>query len=238
MKRCSALFVTCVLTLGCSGSREVGGIGPSSFFSLTGTISDPDGMPISDAIVNLFNNNVPPPPSPPGFSKSTVSHADGRYSFSDVVGNFLVTVAKDGYQAVARSINVATDSVLDITLERAPTLTPSTDPLTPGTVLRGTVKGPPCDPNWDASAPCIAILYTPETSGTLELVLTWVGGDQYSLDLLIGRAYWGDGSRVADGSFEIRASLNVQAGVSYTIQIHSYYDARNFELVSTFHPTP
>ena len=89
----------------------------------------------------------------------------GRYSLHNVNGLIYLRASKEGYFESFVTRFVAVDQVVDITL--SPIVH-----LVPGTTLRGTVRGDPCDPvGWDARALCQTIFFTAPTSGMLDLVL-------------------------------------------------------------------
>jgi hypothetical protein len=159
-----------------------------------------------------------------GQSRTTVSGPNGGYRFDDVSGFFSLRVARDGYFVASRNVLVAADLTMDFVLERIVV-------LTAGTTLKGTVRGQPCDPaGWDARALCQRVFFTPPTSGTLDLVLSWTGLNE--LDLLVDRLY----ATTPPGGHEIRASIDLVGSGQREIRINSYYQPQEFELSASFRP--
>jgi hypothetical protein len=231
MKRCCTLITIsiCALVPACHDSRggaglltgpttDVGGLTRGDSYTLTGTVRDPDGVPVADAMVHVSRNQQ---------TRSELSDESGLYRFDGLSGLVSLRVSKDGYFGNMTTHFIAADQVVDLWLDRALI-------LVVGATIRGTVRGLPCDPGgWDAAAPCQRISFTPLTSGVLELVLRWVG--DHSLDLLISNGvYIGSPTEPQ----EIRASTQVQAGSQYEIRIHSYYDPAPFELSAEWRSAP
>jgi len=155
-----------------------------------------------------------------------VSDAAGAYSLRNIAGHVVLRASKDGYVESAVARFIASDQVLDITM--MPLVT-----LVPGTTLRGTVRGDPCDPiGWDALARCQRIYFTPSMNGTLDLVLVWSGPSE--LDLLIAGQYFDRPQRPG----EIHGRVQLVAGRPYEIRINAYYSHQEFELRTEFQPTP
>jgi hypothetical protein len=105
--------------------------------------------------------------------------------------------------------------------------------LTVGTPVRATTLAP-CDPNWDARAPCASVHFTPPASGRYEFVLTF-DGSMSELDLLIDQTYdlyW----VVTSDPNRIRGTFATAAGIRHEIHVHSYYNPTAFEL--TIQPVP
>ena len=95
---------------------------------------------------------------------------------------FVLRAVKEGYEVVTKNVWVTADQVADLNMQRI-------GRLVAGEVFRGIINDPPCDPSgWDAEAPCRRILYTPTTSGTLTLRVTWTGSSE--IDLLLAGGYW------------------------------------------------
>jgi hypothetical protein len=135
-------------------------------------------------------------------------------------------VSKEGYFESSITRFVAGDQVVDMTLSALLV-------LVPGTNLRGTVRGDPCDPvGWDARALCQRIFFTVPRSGMLDLVLTWNGPSE--LDMLVDGQYF-DPPRVAG---EIHARVPVAPGGRHEIRINSYYLPQAFEPRSEFQSQP
>src|SRR5262245_48047535 len=113
---------------------------PIGSFTLTGTVRKEDGTPLPGVTVQTEAG------------RSTVSDTKGHYTFTDIGGVVRLKVSADGYVDWTTTVYVASDVRLDIRLE-------SSLMLVPGTTLRGIVSAPPCDVNWDASAPCQRIYF-------------------------------------------------------------------------------
>ena len=226
MKYGYALIVTCLVAPGCGDSRPASFIGPTTVtstpapvgaYTLSGTIRDLDGVPLAGVTLAIAQPNE---------GRSVVSDAQGRYSLHNVSGLIYLRVSKEGYFESSVTRFVAGDQVVDMTLSERLA-------LVPGTILRGTVRGDPCDPvGWDARALCQRIIFTAPTSGMLDLVLTWNGSSE--LDILVDGQYF-DPPRVLG---EIHAQARVASGRHYEIRINSYYSPQAFELRSEFQSTP
>ena len=222
MKRCIAIALVAVVA-GCD-NKVTGPTSPapstpvpSGFFTLSGRIEDPEGGGLSDARVELAT---------PDSIQTMSSGAAGEYRFDNVRGNALLRASKDGFGTVAFSLYVAQDQFFNVPLQRLLT-------LVPGTAVRGTVKSPPCDPNWDARAPCQRVSFIPPVTGVYELVLKWTGANE--LDLLVDESrslYW------SSSAGQIRALVPGEAGRPREIRIQSYYSPQEFELTASLTSTP
>jgi len=86
------------------------------FVSLSGTVSeaaaDPDAepTPLSGVTINVSVDDT-------GMA-STVSSDDGRYAISRPKGAATITVTKEGYGSVTRSIDLTEDTEINFTLKR------------------------------------------------------------------------------------------------------------------------
>jgi hypothetical protein len=222
MKRSCTLIAFCALVAGCdAASKSITGPAPgptdATTFTLAGRVQDGDGVPVAGAVVHLDG---------PTGRQTALSDERGEYQISGLRGRFAMTVTQDDYGIYTNTVFVAADQRIDITLHRATLLT-----LTAGITLRGTIKGPPCDPAWDAQAPCVTVHFTPPETGTYELLLTWKGPS--AVDLLIN----GNPELYSESyTGEIRVYIAVQAGVRRDLQIHAYhlpYIEEPFELTAS-----
>ena len=229
MKRCVAIALV-VVVAGCDrGSRSVTApLMPvqqalTGFFTLSGRIEDTDGAGLGGARVQLTTDST---------IQTTMSGDGGEYRFDNVRGNAALRVSKDGFVDAVPFLYVAKDQSLNVALQRLVVLAPGTM-LVPGTTLRGTVKDPPCDTNWDARAPCQRIVFVPPVTGVYELILKWTGPNE--LDLLVDARlslYW------SSATGQIRALVPADAGVEREIRIQSYYGAQTFELTASLQSAP
>lgn len=225
MKQCRTIVALCVLVAGCdAASRSV--VGPqapgpadATIFTLTGRVQDANGSPVSGAAIGLTGQA--------GVGRTT-SDERGEYRFSVLRGPAVLTITKEDYFDYATSIFVAADQTVTVTLRhRGEVLT-----LTTGVTLRGTIQGPPCDPNWDAEAPCVVVHFTPPETGFYDLVLTWKGPS--AVDMLVDSSFYGESY-----TGEIRTLLSGQAGVRREIHLHAYhrpYLPEAFELSASLRP--
>ena len=224
--RC-ALIALCLFVAGCGDSQGPGSLtGPTNIngvspppgaYTITGTIRDVDGVPVAGVTLASTSSSE---------GRTVVSDAAGAYSLRNIAGLVTLRVSKDGYFESSITAFIASDQVLDIKM--SPLVQ-----LIPGTTLRGTVRGAPCDPiGWDATALCQRIHYTPSMSGTLDLALAWSGPSM--LDILVNEHYFD----LSQPPGEIHARLQVVAGRRYEIRIHAYYSPQDFELRAEFQPTP
>lgn len=207
MKRCCTVIVFCVLAAGCdAASRSITGPAPAptdaSTYTITGLVEDANGVPISGATVHLDGAQG---------KHMTLSDERGEYRITGIRGLFAMRVMKDDYGVHSTSVFVASDQKVNITLYKPLT-------LTAGITLQATIKGPPCDPSWDAQAPCVTVHFTPPETGTYELLLTWKGPS--AVDLLIDGNL---GLYVESYTGEIRMNVPVQAGVRRELRIHAYH---------------
>lgn len=227
MTQCSTIIALCVLLAGCdAASRSVvgpqaQGSGNATTYTLTGRIQDANGTPVSGAAVAVSGQ---------AGSGRTTSDERGEYRFSLLRGLALLTVTKEDYVDYTTTIFVAANQTLPITLHHPGTVLT----LTAGATLRGTIEGPPCDPNWEENAPCVTVHFTPPETGVYELVLTWKGPS--AVDMLVDRnltLYW------ESYTGEIRVLLAGQAGVRREIHLHAYhrpYVSEPFELSASLRP--
>jgi hypothetical protein len=189
----------------------------SAFFTLSGLVEDTEGVRLSGARVSLTTQST---------LLTTLSSEAGEYRFDNVRGNVVLGVSKDGFRDEVVSLNIAQDRSQNVALQRPLT-------LVPGTTVRGTVNGFPCDQNWDARAPCKQVTFTPPVTGVYELVLKWTGATE--LDLLVDGSlsfYW------SSASGEIRAIVPGEAGRPREIRIQSYYSPTPFELTASLKSAP
>ncbi|HVG69897.1 MAG TPA: carboxypeptidase-like regulatory domain-containing protein [Vicinamibacterales bacterium] len=182
-------------------------------YTLSGRVQDIDGAAIPGAVVTLENQ------SPVRTSESDES---GQFRFEGVRGLVVMRANKEDFTETALTFWVATDQMLSVTLQKALR-------LIPGVTLRGIIQGPPCDPNWDAQAPCVRVSFTPSATGLYELHLTWKGPS--AVDLLI------DGQLYEESyNGQIRARVQGHAGVRLELRMHAYhlpYLAEPFELTAS-----
>jgi len=223
MKRSCMAIALVVLVIGCDTARSVTApntkssatppeIPLSGYFTLSGLVEDTEGVRLSGARVSLTTQST---------LQTTVSSESGEYRFDNVRGSVVLGVSKDGFGDEVLSLYIAQDRSQNVALQRSMT-------LVPGTTVRGIVTGFPCDPNWDARAPCKQITFTPPVTGVYELVLTWTGATE--LDLLVDGSlslYW------SSASGQIRAIVPGDAGRPRDIRIQSYYSSTPFELTAS-----
>jgi vitamin B12 transporter len=82
--------------------------------SLAGKVLDPQGLPVADAKVALFDRNS-------GERRNTVTARDGTYDFADIPAGAYLIEAEAGSSAliVSREVPVSGDQTLDLTLRVA-----------------------------------------------------------------------------------------------------------------------
>jgi carboxypeptidase family protein len=210
MTRCCTVIAFCMLLAACD-SAATSITGPSlpgpdtaTGFTVSGRVQAVDGAPISGAVVLLQGAAA---------SRTALSDERGEYRITDVRGFFVLKISKEDL-AYSTNLFVANDLTIDVTLNK-PSI-PLT--LTAGVTLLGTIQSPPCDPAWDAEAPCAKVHFTPPATGVYELLLTWKGPS--AVDLLIDgnlALYW------ESYTGEIRVTVPGQAGVQQELQIHAYH---------------
>lgn len=220
MHACLKAIAITVLLAGCDkASRSIAGPlppGPQAdigSYSVSGLVHDIDGSAIPGAVVTLENQ---------GSVRTAESNESGQFRFEGIRGLVVMRANKGNFTETALTFWVAADQMLAVTLQKALH-------LTPGVTLRGIIQGPPCDPTWDAQAPCTRVSFTPPATGLYELHLTWRGPS--AVDLLI------DG-QVYEESYngQIRARVSGQAGVRRELRMHAYhlpYLAEPFELTAS-----
>jgi hypothetical protein len=219
MTRCCTVVVFCVLAAGCDASRSITGPAPidATIYTLTGRIQNADGVAIAGAVVQLDG---------PAGRQTASSDEDGGFRFTGRRGSFQLSVTKDDYGVDTQSLFLAADQTVTVTLHRGSLLT-----LVAGVTLRATINGPPCDPSWDAEAPCVTVHFTPPGTGIYELRLTWNGPS--AVDLLVDGNL---GLYQESYTGEIRMNVPAQAGVGRELQIHAYhrpYITEPFELTAS-----
>lgn len=233
MKRSCIAIALFVVVTGCDRARSITApitTSPvtqtplSGFFTLSGRIEDTDGGGLSGARVQLTTTST---------IQTTLSGNGGEYRFDNVRGNVVLRVSRDGFiDASSASLYIDKERTLNVALQQLLILAPGTR-LVPGTTLRGTVQAPPCDPNWDAQAPCQRLSFIPPVTGVYELVLKWTGPSE--LDLLVDDRlglYW------SSPTGPIRALVPGDAGVEREIRIQSYYSPQTFELTASLRSAP
>lgn len=229
MTRCCIAIALLVVVVGCDSVTAPKPPAPpppplSEFFTLSGRIEDIDGGGLSGARVQLTTDST---------IQTTLSGNGGEFRFDNVRGNAVLRVSKDGFiEAASAALYVAKDQTLKFVLQQLLILAAGTA-LVPGTPLRGTVQAPPCDPNWDARAPCQQVSFIPPVTGDYELVLKWTGASE--LDLLVDQSmslYW------SSTTGEIRAIVPGVAGRPSEIRIQSYYSQQTFELTASLKSAP
>ena len=223
MKRCCATIALCLLVTACDVKHRspVAPDPPDTTvpvsYVVSGRVFDLLGAPQSGATVLLENNN---------HVRTTVTDVHGDYRFDDVRGRVLVIASKEDSTDAREVLSVDADQIVNLTLR-------SVLVLTVGTPLRAATLSP-CDPNWDARAPCASVYFTPPATGRYECVLTF-DGSLSELDLLIDQSndlYW----VVTSDPNRIRGTFAGTAGIRREIHVHSYYNPAPFEL--TIQPVP
>jgi hypothetical protein len=211
MKRLAALILAGSMIARCGGpTSPTRGDAISGAFALSGVVREVDGSPIGGASVQIQSTSLE--------IRTTVSAQSGAYRFDGIAGTVVLRAVKDGYEVATKTVWVTADQVADLNM-------PRTAWLVAGEVFRGIINEPPCDPRgWDAEAPCRRILYTPTTSGTLTVRVTWTGSSE--IDLLLASGYF------TPEGHEIRATMEVLAGRVYEIILNSYYEPVPFEITS------
>jgi hypothetical protein len=220
MKECCHAIAISVLLAGCDGpSRSMAGPLPpgpqpdTSTYTLSGRVQDIAGAAIPGAVVTLVNQSP---------IRTAESDESGQFRFEGLRGLVVMRANKEDFTETELRFWVATDHMLSVTLQKALR-------LIPGVTLRGIIQGPPCDPNWDAQAPCVRVAFTPSATGLYELHLTWKGPS--AVDLLI------DGQLYEESyNGQIRARVQGQAGVPLELRMHAYhlpYLAEPFELTAS-----
>jgi hypothetical protein len=185
----------------------------TSTYTLSGRVQDIAGAAIPGAVVTLVNQSP---------IRTAESDESGQFRFEGLRGLVVMRANKEDFTETELRFWVATDHMLSVTLQKALR-------LIPGVTLRGIIQGPPCDPNWDAQAPCVRVAFTPSATGLYELHLTWKGPS--AVDLLI------DGQLYEESyNGQIRARVQGQAGVPLELRMHAYhlpYLAEPFELTAS-----
>ena len=211
MKSPAALILSGAMIAACDGpTSPTPSVPISRAFALTGVVREVDGSPIGGASVQIQGTSFE--------TRTTMSAQSGAYRFDGLAGMFVLRAVKEGYDVVTKNVTVTADQVADLNMQRIGRLVESE-------VFRGIINDPPCDPGgWDAQAPCRRIFYTPTTSGTLTLRVTWTGSSE--IDLLLAGGYW------KPEGHEIRATIEVQSGREYEIILNSYYAPVPFEITA------
>jgi len=223
MQSCRTTIALCLLVAACDVTPR-SPIAPdppdttvAASYVVRGRVFDLRGAPQSGATVLLENDNR---------VQTTVTDANGDYRFDGVRGRILVIASKEDSTDAREVLWVSADQTVDLTLR-------SVLVLTVGTPLRAATLSP-CDPNWDARAPCASVYFTPPASGRYEFVLTF-DGRMSELDLLIDQSndlYW----VVTSDPNRIRGTFAGTAGIRREIHVHSYYGPAAFAL--TVQPVP
>ena len=81
---------------------------PRPFYVLSGTITEPVGVPLPGAAVTITDGV--------NKDKSTTTDAGGRYTLAPVEGGFSVAIKKDGYATAARGVDGPNDVELNVEL--------------------------------------------------------------------------------------------------------------------------
>lgn len=218
MKSCCTTIALCLLIAACDVTRRspTGPLPdpdvPAGSYALDGYISDGNGETLAGVSVSLATDKA---------TRTAVTDANGFYRFDDVSGRVTIDAKKEDYVGASAVFLMTRDRTLNLTLARILI-------LTAGTTIRSTTRLPPCDPSWDARAPCESIRFMPTVTGSYEFVLTW-DGSKSELDLLVPNSrslYW----VVTSDPNQIRGAFPGTAGVEQEFHVHSYYDPAAFEL--------
>jgi len=189
-----------------------------------GAVRDEQGLPIQGASAEIISTS--------SFGLRALSNSNGYFSFKDVSGFLLVRVWKDGYDHRTHWLKVDEDSQFEVSLLRV-----ETDSIFLGRTIRSAVDphASPCDPQWDAEAPCRRLSFMAPATGTLTIGVAWFGGSE--LDVVIVRS---DETYLAfsdlTGFDEAVLEAQVEAGHKYEVRVSSYYDPQVFNLTANLAP--
>jgi hypothetical protein len=226
MRRASLTLAACAVALGCADQEPAAIPTAVPLYLVSGRVLDDAGATIKGATAQILGGAFN------GIQASTDD--DGVFRLTRVSGPIHLVVWKEGYDVFERTLNIAADHSLDITLPKEYL------DLVLGRTVRSFVFGRarPCDPaGWDARAPCRRFRLTPSTSGMLFIKIAWTGGPL--LDVLITTSTgtilaWG----YDEGLEMASAQAYLDAGLMYEVRINSYYTAQVFDLTAELRSDP
>lgn len=227
----SWLVLSAAALLGaCSDDRVPGPTGtdtpppPVRSWTLAGTVRDENGHEVAGATVEIMEGQ--------SRGRSTTSSASGTFDFQGVYGIVTLSASMDGYELYVERLNVTTDVSLDVRLFKYF----EADSIRLGETIRASVSvyARPCDAiGWDAKAPCKAFRFTPASTGSLTIVISWSGGPELDATIVTRQ-----GEYVAtsdpDGPEQVRMVAKVVADRTYEIRVNSYYSSQTFNLRADF----
>ena len=222
-----ALVPACLaLIISCSDGTPVDPAPPSQpGFVLFGIVENHDGVPLVDALVELFSGMR---------VDTTVTGENGDFVFNSVRGRVSIRVTRTGYVTDLRALNVTGNVLSRIQLASWP----GAEVLTLGEWIESQVlaAAPPCDPiGWDASAPCRRFLFTAPAAGRLSITIEWTGNPQ--LDVTLVSSSGGLlGYSTETGAEQAVLQEPVLKGRTYEVRVNSYYGMQDFRIRAELDP--
>jgi hypothetical protein len=225
MNRSALAVAACALMLSCNEPVEPEPT-PAPAFVVSGTVRDDAGLPVSGARAEILDGAYR------GWVRLT--NDSGAFSLANVNGAMSFGVSKVGFGPESYNLFVNSDLTMNVILPRLE----NSDSIVFGKTIRSYVVNgtPPCDPNWDANAPCRRFRINPPVSGKLTVTISWVQGGS-DLDVVIvspvGRYLAYSDTPVPNA---VAVVTTVNGGDAYELRVHSYYGTLFFSVKAELSP--
>ena len=225
------LVAACLGLTGCADRNATGTVPYRvPWHTVAGIVHDTAGVPLRGAAVSLYVE--------PATFRDAVTDEVGGFSFTDILGNAVLTVWKAGHEPWLKGVPVYANVDLDITL-RADSTADTTNSLPLAHVVRSLVphSAPPCDPaRWDARAPCRSFVFNAPVTGDLVVTITALAGSVLDLTIVrvSDRGYLGYSDTAYPGGSPVGARASVTGGQAYEVRVNAYYTASLFDIEARF----
>jgi len=228
VKRALVLIAGCAVVMGCAHADDAPTSPPATTplptFEVAGIVRDTAGAALPGTLVEIINSSL----------GSVLSDEAGYFRIAGVRGRVTLWVWKDGYTSAIRNLTVNADQSVEVVLRDLAV----EFEIVLGRTIRSYVPevAPPCDASrWDERAPCRRFRFTAPYSGTLDITITWNGAPALDAVIVSPQDTYLARSEQS-GVDEISLRAFVQAGATYEVRVHSYYDEKVFNLRADLRP--
>ncbi|HET9371355.1 MAG TPA: carboxypeptidase-like regulatory domain-containing protein [Vicinamibacterales bacterium] len=186
-------------------------------FTLRGRVTDVDAMSVGGATVTLQSGRM------------ATTAADGTFDFGETVGIERVRAWKTGFlPGYGFPAPSAGEAFLTIALEPG-------ERLSPPTAIHSAIDlavDRPCDPEWDARAPCRRYVIATDVDIDLTAELSWIGPADL-VELMLYSTDTDDRQPAqptgAPGN-TVSLTARLRAGQVFELRVLAYYDCDGFDL--------
>ena len=208
MKALATLLAACTLLIACEEATAPVPTLPQYVFS--GVVRNEAGEPLPNAATEISLAH-----------RTTTTDERGTFRFERVSGFVGIEIVKAGYQIHVQQVPVASDTTVELQLQRSDAV--SSDTIQLGRTIRSVVQGPACGPAWwDSVSPCKQFVFRPPVSGLLTITIRhglwrmfvgiWEAGSPVTEHLAVG---------TESGDHAETLSVQVSASRVYEIRVDS-----------------